>query len=269
MLKTYLLLILSWGILPQLYAQCTLTFTGQYGTNWHTNGNWDKWKVPGPNDNVIIPAGKTVNISSDAECRTITVHPTGQVIKPSAVELLVTNASNTGFCNYKKAFVSGSSGYPDGIITGNMGGLAGADNLCQTIANTYIPGNTATFKAWLSSSTVAASARLTHASIPYRARNEIIADNWADLTDGTLDNALVRLVQALAYCGSCWVWTNTTPTGGIFSTNPNNNCNNWTSNSSSLQGRAGVSDPAITNAGWTDTGYYSCSNDFPLYCLEQ
>ena len=71
---------------------------------------------------------------------------------------------------------------------GNLGGLAGADAICQAQGNAVYPGTF--WVAWLSTSTVDAVDRLTASGPFVRASDPstIIADDIADLTDGSLDN---------------------------------------------------------------------------------
>lgn len=266
-----LLLILYYLCPLTSYGQCTLTFLGTYSSDWHTSGNWNHWQVPGPNDNVIIPTGKTVNINYNATCRTITVQAGGQVIKDVSISLTVTNAANTGNCAHKKVFLSGisTSSGPDGVVTGNLGGLAGADNLCQTLANTYIPGNTSTYKAWLSSTTVSAASRLTHATVPYRNRIDIVANNWADLTDGTINAPINRIIQSTTTCANCRAWTNTSSNGTLVHNTMLDTCDNWTSSATNRFGRVGRAETGITDSQWTSFTSINCSNQHAIYCIEQ
>ena len=71
---------------------------------------------------------------------------------------------------------------------GNLGGLTGADRICQNLADAdgslAAPG---TYKAWLSTAAAPAAARLTHATVPYKlVDGTTIATNWDDLTDRAL-----------------------------------------------------------------------------------
>jgi hypothetical protein len=73
--------------------------------------------------------------------------------------------------------------------TGLLGGLTGADSKCQSLAETAgLPG---IYMAWLSTDTASPSTRFTQSTKPYMLVNGTqIADDWADLTDGTLDNPI-------------------------------------------------------------------------------
>jgi hypothetical protein len=142
--------------------------------------------------------------------------------------------------------------------TGNLGGIAGADAKCATRASQL--SLTGTFRAWLSDATTSPASRFLQDDVHYERHPDRvkIADNWADLTDGTLDAPIVATGGNLAWTGTA---SNGNPLGG--------NCANWTSNSSVLTGRGGVT--SLTNATWsalnTDAGCNSVSVD--LYCFEQ
>ncbi|HRE90055.1 MAG TPA: hypothetical protein PK095_13055, partial [Myxococcota bacterium] len=106
------------------------------------------------------------------------------------------------------------------LVNGTMGsgGLAAADALCQTWANNaahtqgLVPG--ATFKAWLSDDSQSPSTRLNTAGGPFVTVNTssvttIIANDWADLTDGTLDAAIGTTEEGINPVGATEVWTGT------------------------------------------------------------
>lgn len=58
-----------------------ITFDNGDGDNkWHNAGNWDSGTIPESTDNVVIPTGLSVEISSpttDAECQNLTINGTG------------------------------------------------------------------------------------------------------------------------------------------------------------------------------------------------
>ena len=97
---------------------------------------------------------------------------------------------------------------------GNLGGLTGADGICQALADAEgslaAPG---TYKAWLSASGVASAAdRLTHATAPYKlVDGTAIANDWDDLTDGSLE-APINGDERSATVGDN-VWTGTEASG--------------------------------------------------------
>ena len=84
-------------------------------------------------------------------------------------------------CNPCRVFVTSTT------HDGNLGGLAGADAICQArAAAAGLPG---TYLAWLSDGSASPATRfLTQSAGPYRLVNgTTIADDWADLTSGDLD----------------------------------------------------------------------------------
>jgi hypothetical protein len=141
---------------------------------------------------------------------------------------------------------------------GNFGGAAAADVVCQN--NAASQSLNGTFRAWVSDSTTSPAARFTQGSGGFfqRLDGTKIADDWADLTDGTLDAAIVPGANPPA------AWTGTaadgTPLGGT--------CSNWTSNSAAQNGRRGI--PQQTDSQWSATGAdLACNNSLALYCFEQ
>ena len=161
---------------------------------------------------------------------------------------------------FKYAFVTNDT------MTGNLGGLNGADSICQAKANTKsLPG---TYKAWISDQATDASSRLSHSSLPYRnIDNSIVADNWTDLTNGGLSGPFRTENGQVLPGGGSFVWTNTQPNGNKI---PSSNCNNWTSNSNASSFYAGDAGVAVYNQSfWTQAATRNCDIPARLYCLEQ
>jgi hypothetical protein len=162
------------------------------------------------------------------------------------------------------------------VSQGNLGGLAGADLACQTLAElatpSPLPGE---YTAWLSiddgPDQSPASGRFRHSGQPYRLVNGTqIAASWADLTDGTLA-APIALTESGQGVSSAtrFVWTNTRTdgtAGGHFG-NGLLSCGEWqlTSGSSGNMG-----DATHTGVGWTFIGNGSCnSGRVRLFCFQQ
>lgn len=164
----------------------------------------------------------------------------------------------------KRVFVSSTTS------TGNMGGLNGADNICQTRANAAALGGT--WKAWLSSSTTSAASRLTQSSSPYVLVNgTLVANNWADLTDGSIVNPINRTEFGNVTANGA-VWTHTTTTGAQATTNAGQVCSDWTVSTSGNTLVHCAGSPFQVNGDWT-AGYsgcaYPCNQQWPLFCFEQ
>ncbi len=157
----------------------------------------------------------------------------------------------------KRVFISSAS------YNGNLGGLTGADSKCQQLADSRSLGGT--WKAWLSSSTVSTASRLTHNNGQYKLlNNTVIANNWNDLTDGTILGQIAT-TEANNSLTNKKVWTNTKIDGGIYASN--RSCSNWASSSSGIQGRQG--DNTSTTTSWTSQADNACNASRNLYCFEQ
>ena len=154
-----------------------------------------------------------------------------------------------------------------------IGGLTGADAKCQTEADAAGLGGM--YKAWLSDLTGSPSTRFTKSLVaPYtRTDGFVLAQNWDDLTDGTISGVINRNAMNQAAGGgpvcdtnNVWVWTNTSKMGTPSS--DTNHCNNWTAaTGGSVWGRTDVTD------FWTDScfgGIDFCGTRMaPIYCFEQ
>jgi hypothetical protein len=145
----------------------------------------------------------------------------------------------------------------------NFGGAYGADAACQAAAEgARWPG---TFRAWISDDFSSPSTRFARSPGPYVLTDgSQVAANWADLTDGILQNA-ISLNEAAGQMYSD-VWTATSPDG---TQNPNSTtpCRNWTSIGGLI---AFAGDSTATGAGWTNSGqFYDCFESLPLYCFQQ
>lgn len=144
---------------------------------------------------------------------------------------------------------------------GNIGGVMGADAFCQKHADAE--GLKGDFRAMISDSITNAADRLRQYNTPYyRVDGVKVADNWGDLMDGSLDNDI--RVDETGGTLTIAVWTNSYDDGTIRGSN---HCNDWTSNSSGLNGSKGES--FVTNYQWIDAGTYDCSQWRRLYCFEQ
>lgn len=162
----------------------------------------------------------------------------------------VTGGANTD----RTAFVTAADYYP------NFGGLSGGDSICQAAATAAGLGDN-NYRAILSDSSVNAASRIVLAGPVYDTVGRKIADNHADLFDGSLDNSL-QFTQFGTY-SSYYVRTGSDSVG----VSTGLNCNNWTSSTSGFTGTNGYSN-YITSAWINYTSYiYNCSYPFRLYCI--
>lgn len=150
-----------------------------------------------------------------------------------------------------------------GKFSGNLGGLAGADAICQSQADSA--GLSGTFVAFLSTSTTDAIDRLTDDYRDYYTTHGVpkfLATDKADLLDGLAASIAVD-AQGAATDANPRTWTGT-DTGGVAY--PSRTCSNWTATSGSgEQGNSGV----FANTQWYTALADTCSNQWAFYCFEQ
>ena len=143
-------------------------------------------------------------------------------------------------------------------------GFDGAAQECIKIATAFGDPDPVRFRAWIGDGTNAPDTRFFHSKGRYvLPTGQVVADDWDDLTDGTLDHPIDRtrdgklLVQAP-------VWTAVKPDGTPHS---DGHCKGWTENSINAA-RIGWSD--LVDVGWTDwpDGAATCLDGAHLYCFE-
>lgn len=200
-----------------------------------------------------------------------------------------------GVCAEKVVFLSSQ------LFDGNFGngqpvsGHLDADQRCQDLADAAsLPG---TFKAWISGRVDTGAGPLPHGVVdrftqnpgPYVLVNGTqVADDWADLTDGTLDHAIDRTEAnlPLATGDEARVWTNTTTSGLAWdngrncATGPSESVPNpsswtcgapsWTAGDCQFQsGKFGLATSTTSSWTGTESSNINCTNTFHLYCFEQ
>lgn len=165
---------------------------------------------------------------------------------------------NTSGCFRNKIAFATSAPYD-----GNLGGLDGADAVCN--AHAFAGGLAGTYRAWLADGTGSPSTRFIQSSQPYElVDGTLVANNWADLTDGTLQNPINRDENGTTVSTPTTVWTNVTTAGA---TDTAADCVDWTSDSGGDSGGIGSSTSATSI--WTDLGGQGCNLTLLLYCFEQ
>ncbi|MBI2600339.1 DUF1554 domain-containing protein [Candidatus Daviesbacteria bacterium] len=192
---------------------------------------------------------------------------------PATIQLVTTSVSGPitlpPTTDSKRVFVTSTK------YTGNLGGLSGADAKCQDRATAANLGGT--WKAWLSDNQTSAGNRLSHATVSYKQLNgSIIANNWNDLVDGSLQSLPVVTELGTNYYSAVWTGTNyngTVPQG----TGQAAHCQAWTSSASTEYDLAvGAAGNAQVYYYWTNVdinlfpqSFFSCNNNYALYCFEQ
>lgn len=156
----------------------------------------------------------------------------------------------------------------DGSARGALGGVSGADAYCQQEA--IDNGLKGTYYAWIADTdpSSAPAFRFERSTVPYvRVSGVKIADDWDDLTDGTLDNS-IRYQADNTQPGLAPVWTNVSSDGTQDGSTANDSCNDWTTSSGAVTGGAGRRDSS--SGGWTNQNTRTCdSGGNEAYCFEQ
>jgi cysteine-rich repeat protein len=152
---------------------------------------------------------------------------------------------------------------------GDLGGLAGADAICNMrAAAADLPG---TYMAWLSTDQGSPSTRFVTSTVPWvRLDGTTIADDWADLVDGTLDAIVNQTEVGGAPPNSTYICNGTarqTWTGTAVDGTPTaNTCGNF----GSTAGNGAIGRNTATDANWSVCNpSVACTTMAPLYCFQQ
>lgn len=216
----------------------------------------------------------TGDITITEEVWTCTVVPfdgteTGTAAEDSVV-IAESESSGDGTVEGSRRVFVTSSGY-----NGNLGGLAGADQICQDHADGASLGGT--WMAWLSDSTTDAADRLVHPTGSLlRTDGVVVAKSWAELVltwplnapEVTEHGTSIPYVDAgstghCSWAGSLFFhpWTATDNDGiGTGTT-----CSDWTTTAGT--GLVGLGGYSLSQ--WTYWCDFPCDGEQPLYCFEQ
>lgn len=148
-----------------------------------------------------------------------------------------------------------------------IGGIAAADDLCNTLATAADPALPGTYKAWISDDSEGPATTFTRYAGPYvNTAGDVIANDWVGLTSGVLLNSIrysesgVDLTPAGG--GSIDVWTGTDTSGNPVA---GQTCTGWTATGTGIEG-----DGNSPNADWTYVSTpLDCTQQAHLYCVEQ
>ena len=153
------------------------------------------------------------------------------------------------------------------VYDGDLGGLAGADTECQSLATAAgLPG---TYLAWLADGTASPATRFVQNPDPYRRvdASGVIANGWADLTDTLISPVTVTELGVSLTAADLPrnVWTNVAADG--TERTPGRDCLGWTSSSS---GDIGVIGNFLSGGlSWTEHDVRTCDQSLRLYCVHQ
>jgi hypothetical protein len=148
---------------------------------------------------------------------------------------------------------------------GGINGLAGADAMCAGEAMGLLPG---TFKAYLSTTTVAAASRFSAAGGDwYRPDGVKLVANNADLFVPMLA-APLNVTASRRYYYDVGVWTGSAGASSASATASTDSCMDWTSSQASLTGTVG-SPTVAAMWEWSFTKAACNAGTYRLYCVQQ
>lgn len=144
--------------------------------------------------------------------------------------------------------------------------LPGASAACQSVADDAgVPG---TFLAWVSYAGFEPASDFAQFDGQYvLSDGNVVADDWDDLVDGTLDHAINRDENGDLSNG-IEVWTNTDDDGTVLvGGNSQQNCTAFTSTNVMQTARIGRT--TASSDEWTDYAVQPCAVPGHFYCFEQ
>jgi hypothetical protein len=170
--------------------------------------------------------------------------------------LLVTGPTTVGvtFSGYNFVFASSL------VHDGNMGGAAGADQVCAQAA--AAAGLSGTFVSWIATSTTNPLTRLGNARGWIRPDGLPFADTPAGITNGQIFYP-PAINEQWQPADDSYVYTGANVDGTIVNTQ--SNCNDFTSNASGVLGNGGASTGGTWV--WTSGLAQGCNGAYPVYCF--
>jgi hypothetical protein len=169
-------------------------------------------------------------------------------------------AVDTGMCTIceRLVFVTSTT------YNGNLGGLSGANALCQVraAASTSAAVRAKTFAAWLGTPTdTALTTHVQGTGLYKRTDGVVVAAGFADLVDGTLAAAISLDELGAPVTGAVWTGVN------LNGSSSASTCDGWSSNAAGTIGQRGLVE-SVTKA-WTDDTTGTCDTSSRLYCIER
>ncbi len=137
----------------------------------------------------------------------------------------------------------------------------GANALCQKYSNVLNPKGT--FKAWIATAT--APATCTAGAAYYLVDKATLVGTCTELKGGKNEHA-INMTEFGGPPAGTYVWTGAFPSGNATTAT----CVNWTSNAPSpVIGTIGYNN-VVSSTSWSNaSNAMGCSNNYPIYCLEQ
>lgn len=186
----------------------------------------------------------------------------------SNTEYTVSLSDLTNVVDSTTTFTTATAGYMVFVTsttsTGDLGGLTGADTICN--ARAVAGGLSGTYAAWLSTDAPTnAKDRIVDAKYVKNYCRQTIADNLTELLSGTLQTAIDRDESGNQISAAENVWTGTASNGTVWETDT---CDSYTWGAAGQDSIVGSSN--ATTGSWTDTtgSFPDCDETLRLYCFQ-
>jgi len=141
------------------------------------------------------------------------------------------------------------------LYTGSSGGVSGIDSICNTRA--AAAGRGTGWKVLISTSTVDAKDRVSITNQVYNTNSQLLANNGADLWDGTI--AASAFYDEFGNVNGDDIWTGSGSGSGVYD---GLDCNAWTTDSSGVSGLVSF----YGNWFWGEDG--GCDQNHHFYCIK-
>lgn len=147
------------------------------------------------------------------------------------------------------------------VHTGNLGGLAGGDAICNELAQGVgLPG---AWVAWLSNAGINAGDRVQGGGPFVRTDGVRVAADRTALLSGTLEAPISKTETGAPFSITEGTWTGTEANGNRSGVT----CQGWNTDSGQVRGTSGVAE--FADSQWTAGGENPCSNLQSIYCFQQ
>jgi hypothetical protein len=218
----------------------------------------DLIKVADPGPHLLIAIRLEIGTSTPLSTNYCAEFDFGSMKKDEAGIVIATNGPAPSACT--SGTLPAKSVFVTSVGPGNLSGLAGADALCAQRAT--FAGRSGTFKAWLGDHANDPTTRFPHYAGPYGTSDGLIARNWLDLLDESIDIPITRN-EFGSTVGDQQVWTGTHSDGS----RDGMNCIDWLSSSGAEVGTYGRT--SSTDFTWANESIGLCSSSKFIYCFEQ
>lgn len=147
------------------------------------------------------------------------------------------------------------------VISGALGGLAGADTICQERA--AAAGWGGVWRAIMSDGSTDARDRIAVTRPVRNAAGLVVATGATDLWDGEIENPIDRDEHGVPVSSEMLVWDASHDDGTKY---PSSHCGNWTSSRHEDWGELGRLSSQLK---WIDDTASSCDATHRVYCISQ